>query len=574
MPEKVYLETDDEITSVIDKIKKTSTDNVEVVVPKRATLIQSIVNLKLLKRQSDFMNKKITLFINDEKGLNLARKAKLNIKSSLKTAPSKTKKELKEEIKTDSEEKKDIEEKEDHSNLSFAQIFKSNEIQDSKKSIEPQENKIFNSENKKIKSIKKPEKVNQDKKKSLNNNFFKINKRNKVHLVPTVNLRSFFIFFGVSIVVIALIFMMILPSAKIVIQPKTEPFSTSFDVVVSNNIESLDIDNLLIPGEAIENEEKSERKKFKATGEKNIGEKSRGEITVYNNYSSDSITLVPSTRFAAGEKIFYSLQEVTIPGASIENGEAVAGSARVRVEAENEGEEYNIGPSEFIIPNLSADRQQDIYGISSESFSGGASQIVKVVSQDDYEKAKEELFKSTFDSLVESISEKISEDKILAAGIMKKEILEINSSPGIDEEAEDFELDIKVKVTGYIVDRNDVGAIINNKFSELVPADKYLINNDISEGILFEPIEGVVSDEDSITAKINITKQVAWKLDEKKIKEDLRGLTSLEGVEYLNHNENILGSNIELWPFWVQTIPNNIKKIKIELDTNNNSDSI
>ena len=60
MPHKtLYIDIDEEITSIVDRVRKTPADEVIVVVPKRALLIQSIVNLKLLKQEADRAKKEI-----------------------------------------------------------------------------------------------------------------------------------------------------------------------------------------------------------------------------------------------------------------------------------------------------------------------------------------------------------------------------------------------------------------------------------------------------------------------------------------------------------------------------------
>ncbi len=576
MKEKVYLETDDEITSVIDKIKKTKTDNAEIVVPQGATLIQSIVNLKLLKRQSDLLRKKIILVINDEQGINLAKKVGLNIKTKINNTDGL-------EHKIDNKENsipETMQMKIDDNN-----DFRKNEVINNKKDNTEKniskniDRNFFSGITKKIKNIdvfsakNSPTDSGIASKREVNK-FFKLRSKDKVHLLSSVNLRSFLIFFGISILVIMLIFALILPTANILVDPKTEPFTTSFDVVISNKVDTLDIENLILPGETISHEEKSEKKEFNATGEKEVGEKARGEIIVYNNYSSDPITLVAATRFSTSDKLFYSTQEITIPGASIEGGVAVAGKTKVRIEAELEGEKYNIAPSRFSIPNLSSDRQQSIYGESVSDFTGGYSKTVKVISEGDYENAKNQLLESTFDNMVESLINKINIGKMLAVGIIKKEITEINSNPGVGEESDVFELDMQVKVFGYLIKKDDISVIINNKFVELVPENKFIINDDIADGIEFEPIDGIVSDEDSTTAKINITKQVAWELDESKIRDNISGKNTEEAKAYLIQDNNILDAKIELWPFWVNKIPKNLKKIKISLDTDNNGGNI
>ena len=49
----IYLEADEEITAATSRMLATSSDEVRIVVPKRSTLLQSVVNQKLLKRAAD-----------------------------------------------------------------------------------------------------------------------------------------------------------------------------------------------------------------------------------------------------------------------------------------------------------------------------------------------------------------------------------------------------------------------------------------------------------------------------------------------------------------------------------------
>jgi formiminotetrahydrofolate cyclodeaminase len=51
--ETIYIEADDEITTVIEKIITAKNKIIAVVLPKRATVFQSVVNMKLLKKAAD-----------------------------------------------------------------------------------------------------------------------------------------------------------------------------------------------------------------------------------------------------------------------------------------------------------------------------------------------------------------------------------------------------------------------------------------------------------------------------------------------------------------------------------------
>ena len=64
----IYVDVDDEITTIIDKVRSSSARVLALVLPKRASVFQSIVNMKLLKRSADEAKKHVVL-ITTEAGL-------------------------------------------------------------------------------------------------------------------------------------------------------------------------------------------------------------------------------------------------------------------------------------------------------------------------------------------------------------------------------------------------------------------------------------------------------------------------------------------------------------------------
>lgn len=82
MNQTFYIDVDEEISSVIDRLRKSVATENFFVVPKRALFVQSIINLKLLKREADNLGKRIILVTQDEYGINMAQKAGLEVKTS------------------------------------------------------------------------------------------------------------------------------------------------------------------------------------------------------------------------------------------------------------------------------------------------------------------------------------------------------------------------------------------------------------------------------------------------------------------------------------------------------------
>ena len=84
----VYIDIEDEITSVIDKVESSAEKVLALVLPKHATTFLSSVNMRLLKRASDAAKKSIVLITSDEGILPLAGAARLHVAKSLQSKPA------------------------------------------------------------------------------------------------------------------------------------------------------------------------------------------------------------------------------------------------------------------------------------------------------------------------------------------------------------------------------------------------------------------------------------------------------------------------------------------------------
>jgi len=155
MPHKtLYIDVDEEITSIIDRVRKAQANEVIVVVPKQAMLIQSLVNLKLLKKEADRRRKKIMIVTQDRIGKKLIEKAGILVqKNAEKTKadapeqkPLAPRKELKSDLRNQFEENNQPEEETIGSNeyfskpvpLASAGIPEAQEIKELKFGVSPE----------------------------------------------------------------------------------------------------------------------------------------------------------------------------------------------------------------------------------------------------------------------------------------------------------------------------------------------------------------------------------------------------------------------------------------------------
>lgn len=73
--QKIFVDGEEEITTVVDHLRRCQARYVILVVPQHAVLLQSIVNLKLLAQEARRMQKNIMIMTNDEGGITFAERA-------------------------------------------------------------------------------------------------------------------------------------------------------------------------------------------------------------------------------------------------------------------------------------------------------------------------------------------------------------------------------------------------------------------------------------------------------------------------------------------------------------------
>ena len=83
MHQTFYIDIDEEITSVVEKMRKARAKEIVMVVPRRALLIQSIVNLRILKNEADSLGLQLMIITQDKLGKMLIEKAGILVQQKM-----------------------------------------------------------------------------------------------------------------------------------------------------------------------------------------------------------------------------------------------------------------------------------------------------------------------------------------------------------------------------------------------------------------------------------------------------------------------------------------------------------
>ena len=570
----IYLDIDEELTSIVKRLKKSAAEEITLVVPRKAVLLQSIVNLKILKKEADRLKKKIIISTTDKIGKNLSTKAGFIVHKKTESSP---------EIQGN--------------NLSAENGFFSQEIKKENSEQKSAPIKIRDIVMKKDDRRDEGNKINKEDKGNLEDIYNKGNegdnlnrgdkgkqepilqkvqplqktdeppKRKTVFLLPSLSVKFFLGFLTACLIIIALIALVVLPKAEIVLTPKTEPIVLNLEMTIDKNIQSSDFQTNKIPGQII-SVQKEKEKEFNATGKKKIYEKARGTVTVYNEWDSSSSPLIINTRFLSKDgKLFKTTKTISVPGFKRVEGKNIPGTIEVEVVAAEAGEEYNIEPTSFKVPaykeNGNLSKYAGIYGRSAEAMKGGKVGEATVVSKDDLEKAKESLSQGIKEETIAVLEDKVPEGyKLLDAAIQEPEI-EYISGTEAGAITEKFIMKAKSFAQAMIFSEEEIKKIaLENLFSklsdqkEIVSEDEFFDyggpNLDIAQGQMILPVhlEGIVR----------------WKINPSLIKEDLLGKNEEELKTYLSDLKEIEKAKVSFWPFWVKRVPLTGNRIDIEIE--------
>lgn len=373
--------------------------------------------------------------------------------------------------------------------------------------------------------------------------------------------RSVIVLGGVSVLLLGTIIYVSTGSAKIEIIPQKQPLETELKVSASDKFSLVDQNSNKVPGQLF-SIDKTVSQTFTATGEKDVAQKARGKMKIYNAYGTTPQVLIATTRFEKDGLIFRTLTTVTVPGIKVANGEITPGTVTVEVVADKAGETYNISAGKFTIPAFNeradAGRYEKIYGETTEPMKGGLSGRAKVVTESDYNKAKEALQAQLQKNIDDGL-------KLQTAGLKTIDKLSIKigqpeSSAKIDEAAESFTMSLKGSLKTIGFKQPDLDGLVKQHVEktrnlDVIPDKLRLSYKSINFKDAKNLLEFTVVISGNAYAKIDtgkIKRELAGK-DEDEIKSYFRGVTGIETAKVL------------LSPFWVKSIPKNQEKTLINI---------
>lgn len=549
----IYIDVDDDVTAIIGKIKASTEKIIALVPPKRAGVLQSAVNLRLLDRMAKSEKKKLVLITNNQALVALAATAKIPVAKNLQSKPEVAPISA---LKVDDDD--DII---DGSELPVGEHAKTTKIPvtDKKASVSDIDVAGLDIEGEDVAASKSAVKAAKSPRKSP-----------KIPNFDTFRKKLIWIISGGVVLTALLVWMFVFaPAATIVITASTSaaPVNT---VVKLSGTQTTSVSEGVLQA-VMQSEESSVDVDFAATGEKDIGEKASGTVTIRNCDFRDGFTIAAGTSFtAAGGKVFTSTARVSVPGFTsnpsvCRNSGAGAGTAAVAVQANGAGESYNIGAASYIIAGVSG----DVFA-SGAAMTGGTTKVVKIVTEEDVARATEKLTEQSSDSQKNTLAGKFTKDQVVIQDSFTVTKGEATANPAVGKEAPNGQakLSVKTTVSMQAVAEKELERFLEAYLKE--DLDDAATQKVYSTGASAVTFSSFAQNNDIASVTLKTNGRIGPKIDEAKVKENARGQRYGDVQQSLSSIAGVKDVDTQFSYFWVTKVPNNVDKITIEFKVNEN----
>lgn len=536
----VYIDIDEDITGIIDKLRGSSEKIVALVLPKRATVLQSIVNMKLLKRTADDLQKKVVLITSEANLLPLAGAVGLYVAKTLQSVPK-----IPEPPSTMAEAIETVDTEEANRDEGVDKSKPVGELAGLPLAAE----ETIEVDNETDDQITNAETVKAGK-----------NKKIKIPNFEKFRTKVFLLVGGVlALIILWVLAYKVLPKAKITITTNSTTINTSVDFTANAAAKLVDESKAILPATQ-KTFTKTDSEKVATSGQKDKGTKATGTMTLTNCINDGQSHTVPAgSLFSSNSLSFSTNQAVTLEPALFSGSTCKSAnyglSKNVGVTATQGGNQYNLSARSYT---------SSITGIiaNGSDMTGGTSNMVKVVAQADLDSAKQKMLDRNNEPAKAELIKLAKADKLFAiTDSFAVGTPTITSSPNVGDEAGDVTVQMAISYTMLGVKNDDLKKIVEAAIKKHIDTGKQTI---LSNGL--DKAQAQITDRKSDTdmkVTLQLTAEAGPQLDAAAIKKAVAGKKRGDTVNIIQARPGIKDVKIDYSPFWVGATPTRTSRITV-----------
>lgn len=543
----IYIDIEDDITAIIAKVKSSSSKIVALVPPKRAGVLQSMVNLRLLKKAAEAKDKHVVLITSDHALVALASGVRMPIAKNLQSRP---------EIPTLATPVTNEDEVIDGAELSVGEMDAAmgKKPQDDSSVADKLSEDIDLTDAPKASDLadKKADKKPADGKKGKGGfkipDFMKF--RNKILIFGGIGL------FLIIFLVWALVFA---PHASVKISAETIGVDANKTLAL-NAQATTDASKLTLKAN-VQQIKKPVSATFNATGQKDIGNKASGSINIVNCDSSGSFDIAANTVFTAADgHTFVSNAKATVPGYTSPTASACnnnpgnyAGKVTIPVTASALGDEYNISATTF-----SVNVPVVVSAKSSAAMAGGTHQMATVVTQADVDKAVAQIAQPNENDVKNELKKQFTGDVIVIEESYAANAGAPVIEPAVGQPAQQGKVTIEYVYTYVGIERNDAKAVLTDVVNAALEGKTDQQMYSLGDNSLkFQSFSALP--DGTFNVRMITTAHIGPKIDTAALAKQITGKRYGEIQSMISQIPGVKNVDVTMSPFWVNTAPSTDK---------------
>jgi hypothetical protein len=542
----IYIDIEDDITAIIERVKQSNEKIIALVPPKGNAVLQSVVNLKLLKRASDTAGKQAVVVTSNQALTALAGGLGFYIAKNLQSKPMLLTAAATSVLDDEVDMSEGVGElSEAGTSVSLADIDEDgDEVELSDDDLDALGTKDETAE-------KTAGKAKSDKKHQKIPNFD--NFRKKLLIGGGV----------VLAVVVLLIAFFGRAKADIAIRAETTPVDVALEATFDANTAQSDPERALATA-LFKETKKTISQTFAATGQKDLGTKASGQMTLAikcSDVSGSPVSVPAGTGVSASGFTFLTQQAVSLTTPSFSGG-VCKFVGNTTVTAQNNGDQYNLSARSYTVTGFAT-----VTGTGAQ-MSGGTSKVVKVVSQADVDKARDQLGQQDASQAREELKQALGAGVTILDDTFTTAFANLVSEPAVDQEANEGKLTAQVSYSMLGVSNKDVGSTLDSFITaNMANKDQQRVYDNGFSDLKLEKI----SNTDK-TAKYKLTTVGYYgpQFNTEELKSQVAGKKFGEIRSYIQDLPGVKGVEIDLSPFWARKAPG-ADRITISLDVDKNA---
>lgn len=560
----IYVDVDDEITGVIDKVVSAHSKIIALVLPKRATVFQSIVNMKLLKRRADEAKKHLVLITSEPGLLPLAGATGIHVAKTLQSKPELP------ETPAFNDASEEIDED--------APLSLSGDDFDSKKEGQRPVGDLA----KGVGSAMAEETIELDNSdlpdeapngpKSTNLAALAADggagksggKKNKKLKVPNFEKFRMKLIIGAAVIIVLIVGWImatgVLAKATVTVTTNTSTVNSSLTPTLDTSATSVDPTKQVVPAK-VEQIQKTYTQQMSATGKQNNGTKASGTVSFTAQECGQVINAadIPTgTGISTGGLTFVTQQDASFSPQSVKNGCITFMSGAINVAAQQGGSQYNVNGATFTVAGRS-----DVTG--SGSASGGTDNVVTVVQQADIDSAKQKaeagIDKNAMQTQLQQALQ--ADGDYVVSSTFASSTPTSSTSAQVGDQVANVTYTENITYTMFGVKKDDLHSLIVSTVDQQIDTSKQAVQDDgIDSAQITVPNPGSAT---KVQLAMQVASVVGPHIDINQLKQSIVGKKSGDVQTTIKSNPGVQNVTVKFSPFWVNSVPKNTNKITIVL---------